>query len=84
MYFFSSHRHTDRTHKLVRWRFVFNECIVGFSRYSDICSASITMEHQVYWSCFWTGVESFGLPLTVYCDLGMENTGPVYAGENGV
>ncbi|XP_054631907.1 uncharacterized protein LOC129181161 [Dunckerocampus dactyliophorus] len=66
--------HIDGNHKLVRWRLVFHGCVDGFSRTIIYLQCLSNNRASSVLELFCTGVQSFGLPLRVRCDHGMENT----------
>ncbi|KAL2092694.1 hypothetical protein ACEWY4_012492 [Coilia grayii] len=65
--------HFDSNHKLVRWRMVLHGCIDGYSRTIIYLQCLDNNRAASVLSLFVAGVESFGLPSRVRCDLGMEN-----------
>lgn len=71
----SPHRHIDGNHKLVRWRMIFHGCVDGFSRTIIYLQCLKNNRASSVLELFCTGVQSFGLPLRLRCDHGMENTG---------
>ncbi|XP_039657021.1 uncharacterized protein LOC120559393 [Perca fluviatilis] len=66
--------HIDGNHKLVRWRMVFHGCVDGFSRTIIYLQCLNNNRASSVLELFCTGVQSFGLPLRIRCDHGMENT----------
>lgn len=65
--------HIDTNHKLVRWFFIIAAGIDGFSRLVTFVKCLNNNRASTLLLCFKEGVETYGLPLRVRTDKGMEN-----------
>ena len=65
--------HFDGNHKLVKWRFVVNGCVDGFTRLPVFLSCSTNNTAATVYSLFIKAVQEWGLPSRVRCDQGSEN-----------
>ena len=66
--------HIDTNHKLIRWRFIIQGGIDGFSRLPVFLKVSDNNKASTMLQSFLTGVHNYGLPSRVRCNKGRENT----------
>lgn len=65
--------HIDTNHKLIRWCFIIVAGIDGFSRLITFMQCVNNNRAETLLQCFRQGIETYGLPLRVRTDKGMEN-----------
>lgn len=65
--------HIDTNHKLIRWNFIIVGGIDGFSRFVTFLNCTDNNKSETIFSCFQSAIRSYGLPLRVRSDKGLEN-----------
>ena len=65
--------HIDTNHKLIRWNFIIVGGIDGFSRFVTFLNCRDDNKSGTFFTCFESAVQSYGLPLRVRSDKGLEN-----------